>query len=359
MLSAPVRSLPLALAFAAGLVACGGGAAPPVPAQSPLDWLDVAGMWCADGSPTGLGLAGGRPDAVLVFLAGGGACWSETSCARRLPASPRAFGRSQMDALRLQAKDTILDRTLPGNPFADWTFVYVPYCTGDVHAGDAVRVHGGVTWEHHGYRNLEAAVAALGAALPRPAEVVVAGSSAGGFGALAAYDLVRDVWDPAGGTSAALLDDSGPTLVGTAMPPQLLSTWWDVWGLASTIGVACPACASDLSELWPGLAARHPADRLALLTTTRDDTILAFLSDPDLAVTAMSPLELEAAVALLAAKLGAMGASVASYRVGDPDAYRHALLVGEPFFLPGVGGAPVLDWVGRMVSGQAWTSAGP
>lgn len=25
----------------------------------------------------------------------------------------------------------------PQNPFRDWSFVYIPSCTGDVHTGDA------------------------------------------------------------------------------------------------------------------------------------------------------------------------------------------------------------------------------
>jgi hypothetical protein len=346
------RRTALAVTLASALAACGSSTAPPDPPPSP--WLDVAGMACADGSPTGIGISRGRPDAVLLYLSGGGACWSDTSCD-----APRAFGRSDFELLQLFASGTVFDRTLAGNPFATWTHVFVPYCTGDVHVGDAERTHAGVPWSHRGFRNLEAAVAAAAAALPRPVEVVVSGSSAGGFGALAAYNLVRDVWDPSGGTSGALLDDSGPTFVGTALPPALLATWWDTWGLASTIGVRCPRCETDLSEIWPRLAADHPGDRLALLSTTRDATMCGFFADPALGVAPMDPAAFDAALAGLAAKLSGLGPAVASYRVGAIDVRtRHALLV-DRFFLPLPDGAPVLGWTGAMVSGAAWTSAGP
>jgi Pectinacetylesterase len=355
MLSATPTMRPrfAALALAAGaLAACGSEAAPPPPAASP--WLDVVGMTCADGSPTGIGISRGRSDAVLVYLSGGGACWSATSCD-----ADRAFGKAQFDLLQLFVSGTVFDRTLAGNPFATWTHVFVPYCTGDVHAGDAVGNYGGVPWIHHGFRNLQAAVGALTAALPRPAEVVVSGSSAGGFGALAAYGMVRDAWDPSGGTTAMLLDDSGPTFVGTALPPALLATWWDTWGLASTIGVRCSGCGTDLSEIWPRLAAVYPGDRLALLSTTRDATMCGFFADPALGIAPMDPAAFDAALAGLAAKLSGLGLAVASYRVDGVDGRtRHALLV-DRFFLPLPDGAPILDWTGAMVSGAAWTSQGP
>lgn len=340
-------------------VACGSDPTSP-PSASP--WTPVAGMRCADGSPTGIGISRGRSDAVLVYLSGGGACWSETAC----DSSFRSFGAAEFDLLQLLSAGTVADRGLAGNPFATWTMVFVPYCTGDVHAGDSVRSYGARgTWQHHGWKNLQAAVQAFTAALPRPAQVVVAGSSAGGFGALAAYDLVRAEWDPAGGTSAALVDDSGPTFVGTAMPPQLLATWWDGWGLDSTIGARCPRCApldrggaGDLSELWPALAQAHPGDRLALVSTTRDDTMRRFFADPAAGAPPppMDPLVFEAALDRLAQKLGLLGPNVATYRVGAPSAsYRHALLA-DSFFLPG---SPLLPWLAALSSGAPWTSAGP
>jgi hypothetical protein len=348
MLAAMPRRI-AALALAAALAACGGEtAAPPPPPGSP--WRDVAGMACADGSPTGIAISRGTSDAVLVYLSGGGACWSDTSCN-----ASRTFGKSDFDTLQLYVSGTVFDRTLAGNPFATWTQVFVPYCTGDVHAGDSVQIHGGSSWDHRGYRNLKAAVGALTLALPRPAEVVVAGSSAGGFGALAAYDLVRDVWDPAGGTTAALLDDSGPTLVGTAIPPALLARWWDVWGLASTIGVRCAPCEADLSHIWVTLAANHPGDRLGLLSTTQDATMRNFFADPDLGIAPMSATAFETALDGLAQSLTQRGPNVASCRVGGPSATRHALLV-DPFFLAPPDGSAVLGWASAMTSGAPWTS---
>ena len=36
----------------------------------------------------------------------------------------------------------IYDDTDPRNPFGDWYHVFIPYCTGDLHWGDAVATYG-------------------------------------------------------------------------------------------------------------------------------------------------------------------------------------------------------------------------
>jgi len=334
---------------AVALAACGSDSKPRI--QS--GWMDVPGMICADGSRTGIGISPGRTDSVLVYLAGGGACWSPTACN-----SPfRAFGKQDFEILQLLASGTIFDRTLAGNPFASWTIVFVPYCTGDVHAGDSQQTYGGTAWNHHGFRNLQAAVGAVTSALSRPAEVVVAGSSAGGFGSFAAYRMVREEWDAAGATTAALVDDSGPTFVGTAIPQQLLADWWESWALGSTIGASCPDCQSDLSAMWTRLRASYPDDRHAFISTTQDLTMRGFFSDPVLGASMTGPA-FEAALTELAAKLGTLGPGTAIYRVGGASATRHALLADAPF-LGSAQGPPTLDWLSGDVSGRTWSSAGP
>src|SRR5687768_10398419 len=44
-------------------------------------WIPVEGMRCADGSPAGIGVnLSDASDDVLVFMAGGGACWDAATC---------------------------------------------------------------------------------------------------------------------------------------------------------------------------------------------------------------------------------------------------------------------------------------
>jgi hypothetical protein len=80
---------------------------------------------------------------------------------------------------------------------ADHSFVYVPYCTGDVHMGNATTDYGaGIVIEHRGYPNAVKALDHLVATFPDAEQLVVTGESAGSvptpvFAALAA-DLLPD-----------------------------------------------------------------------------------------------------------------------------------------------------------------------
>ena len=66
------------------------------------------------------------------------------------------------------------------NPLADYSFVFVPYCTGDVHLGNATHVYGPeLTVQHKGSIDASTALKALAEQFPTATELVVAGESAG------------------------------------------------------------------------------------------------------------------------------------------------------------------------------------
>ena len=336
----------IVLAAVAALAACG---LEPSPTTLQRGWNPVDGMLCADGSPTGVGVSFGTRNRILIALSGGGACWDAAHCGGD---TPRRFGAGDWALYSgfVTGTGSILDRTLPGNPFADWTHVFVPYCTGDVHAGgDVTRTVNAQPWRHHGRANLEAAISKVAADLPPPEKVVVAGSSAGGFGALLAFDIARARW-PAGpaGPKAYLVDDSGQTFVGNDLPQATRDAWWAAWNLDATLTPLCAACQTDLSELWTSLRARHPGDRLALLTSTRDATMVGFFSP-------ITPAEFETGVTRLADKLSGIS-QAASFRVAGTG---HALLVNQPASQVAAG-TPLTTWLGLAVNDDAgWTSVGP
>lgn len=335
----------LSLAAALALAACGALDSRNAFAEG---WNPVGGMICADGSSTGIGVSLGTSNRVLVYLAPGGACWAGTCSSDTL----RSFGANEylLYSSLVRGSGTILDRTLPGNPFADWTHVFVPYCTGDVHAGgDVTMTYGTQTWRHHGRANLEAALSYVAAAIPSPGKVVIAGSSAGGFGSLLAFDIARAKW-PAGamGPKAYLVDDSGQTFVGNDLPQALRDAWWASWNLAATITPLCPTCQSDLSELWTVLHAAHPTDRLALLTSTQDSTMSGFFG--------LTPTQFQTGVTNLASKLQGIP-DAASFQVAGS---AHALLANAPASYSTASGTSLLTWLGLEVNDDAgWTSVGP
>jgi hypothetical protein len=232
---------------------------------------------CADGSTTGLAISPGTSDDLLVFFDGGGACWSYETCILGT-AVDRDY---DVEKFKAEARDfvpcSLTSRALLPPALAGATVVFVPYCTGDVHGGDRVRDYGNSvfheTWQHRGHANVRAYLRRL-AATYAPARLVVAGSSAGGFGALVNYELFRWTWPDA---RAYLVDDSGPALAGDEVPPQFRDNWYSAWNIGAALDPWCPGCRADLSAAFTVLADLHPDDRLALVSHEEDVVMSLFM----------------------------------------------------------------------------------
>lgn len=328
-------------------------------------WVPIEGSVCSDGSPTGIGIEvgpGASPN-VLVFLDGGGACWDYFTCWQYRTASSGPFGAAEFETRIAAARaGGVLDRTLPGNPYADDTFVFVPTCTGDVHSGATTMTYSPSTpaWHHNGRANVSNAFAYLAAALDAPARVVVSGSSAGGFGSLNAFKRAKAAWPSAKGY---LVDDSGPPLAN--IPTTTVAAWYSSWDLGTTVADVCGApCATDpptLSPLIPALAAAYPNDRFALLSSTQDGVMCQFFGDfTRLPFQPMAPAVFEASLRDLAAAIEDDSPDV-------PPGETHAFVVSgttHPMLdRPGdftSQGVPLLEWLRRQVEDDpAWSAAIP
>lgn len=248
-------------------------------------WVDFADSSCDDGSPTGIAINRSDSKNLLVFLMGGGACWDYLTCAILNTSSHGPFGRMQWEGSKGITMGSVLDRSAD-NPFRDYNLVFVPYCTGDVHAGDnVIEYDGGIGKKkvaHKGRPNLVAFLKRIAATVPTPDKLVVSGSSAGGFGAALNYDLFRTYFPTA--KQSYLIDDSGPPMIGDAIPKDLRATIWKSWKFDQTISSLCPGCDADMSALVPILAKKYGNDRMSLLSYTQDGVIRNFFglqSGPD------------------------------------------------------------------------------
>jgi hypothetical protein len=160
-------------------------------AELPLDtwaWIPFDDAICGDGSTTGLAVNRGSGPDLLVFFDGGGASWAYATCAGGAAVDDH-YGLDTWDAeLSDYVPSSLTDRAHLPATLAGATIVFVPYCTGDVHGGSNVKDYGNVafseTWNHMGHANVLGFLARLGPTFPSPRKLVVAGSSAGGFGAL-------------------------------------------------------------------------------------------------------------------------------------------------------------------------------
>lgn len=339
------------------LFACGGPAVgPPAGPDDPIvatagrwTWVDFPGSTCANGQPTGLGISPGAASGdVVVYFQGGGACWDAAGCIGPFPTASHlasGYGAAAF-AAEGDLASPAFDRA--AGPFKAASFVFVPYCTGDIHAGDAQRVYdyAGLSRaiHHAGGANTALFLRRLAATFPGPRRIFVAGTSAGGYGAQVNYPRFAEAFPQA---EIHLLADSAQLVqpAGTRY-----ADWQAAWGW--TPPATCATCATELPALAGWLRTTYPAARIALLARTQDATLRAFFGYADAASFDL------ATRALLADEYPTVAV--------DPAGRAHA------FALPGTGhvllddlttasgGVTLSTWLARWYDGDAaWDGAGP
>jgi hypothetical protein len=257
------------------------------PAIKPIDappgewtWIAVDGATCRDGSPTGFGVrtvAGS--DKLVIYLEGGGACFNGTTCG----INPGAFGSTTFSGWKGTAGNTgIFAKDNVENPVKDWNMVYVPYCSGDIHAGNATNadVTGALSPKDQdfvGYANIYLYLKRIIPTFPGLSKVLLTGISAGGFGAAYNYDRVAQAFCP---TPVVLIDDSGPPMSDSYITPCLQDRWKTLWNLKNTLPADCADCAGPdgggIVNYTTYMQNKYPNSRLALISSTRDSVISLF-----------------------------------------------------------------------------------
>ncbi|MCX5741533.1 MAG: pectin acetylesterase-family hydrolase [Proteobacteria bacterium] len=251
----------------AGDAPIGGIDAPGLP-RNVWTWLDIPGNTCANGTPTGIGinLPPEPSDELFVYFEGGGACWDFATC---FTLKSAVNIETAYDAATLAANlnGAQADRS-PGNVFKNATLVWVPYCTGDLHAGIETRTYtsGPTSHEvHHvGATNTQHIVDALHAMQPSATHVWIGGSSAGGYGATLNHHRFAAAWPT---LDVPVLQDSSPFVPVLAA----YATWRTAWSLQYPPG--CTGCDTNLTNVVDTIVAAHPDARLGLLHYDDDAVI--------------------------------------------------------------------------------------
>jgi hypothetical protein len=255
------------------------------PIGVPVDtwsWVGFPNSQCGNGSSTGIGI---NPttlsDRVLIYLEGGGACWDATTCYLLQTATnfTSGYGASKFaldaaDTSGLAQSGGFFDRSAAANPFKDYSYVYVPYCTGDAHSGSNVVALGLGTAHFVGFRNIRAFLERLVVTFPGAGRVVLAGSSAGGLGATLNWWQTQNAFPE---TRVDMINDSGAIMPEDvlAQPNTTEQTQRANWNLAVTLPPGCSACATAFDVILSFYANAFPDNRGALLTYN-PDTVLPF-----------------------------------------------------------------------------------
>lgn len=315
-------------------------------------WVDFPDAQCRDGSNAGIGVRYGTGDGLVIYFQGGGACFNGLTCG----VNPASFNGTNFAGISGQLNGGIFDPDAGKNPIGDFSYIYVPYCTGDVHAGDRpdqmVPDMPGVQ-QFVGYRNVAAFLERIVPTFAGTGHVVVTGESAGGFGAAFNYDRIADAFP---GTKVTLLDDSGPPLGFSVAPLCLQQQWSDLWGFDDTIPAGCEDCfpsqGGGIINIGKHIATKHKDQHLALVSATHDTTIRFFFgfgADDCMALIPGTPADAFEA-ALIDARdnyFNEPGVWGSFYINSD----QHTWLSGS-YYTASVGGIKLVDWVGQLIDGQ-------
>lgn len=324
-----------------------------MPIAAPMNqwtWTDFPDSTCDDGTPTGIGINLGDPKKLLVFLNGGGACWSYATCIQLNTSAHGPYGKKQFDqgVASGALAGSLFDRGAAANPWKDYSFVFVPYCTGDLHGGDKDITYtqngDSHVFHHKGHANMKAFIPRIAATWPSTDKAVLSGASAGGYGTGLNYDLFRHYF-PTG--EGYMLDDSGPPLKATDFPAGFRDSFYASWNLGADLDGICPTCRMDIADIIPTLGKLYPNDRFALLSSLQDQTIRGYLL--------LSPSGFQTALLDLTAT------------VIDPlPNFKYFLVPGETHTMLGhaadfsQGGVSLNTWMTQFVSDDAaWKSIEP
>lgn len=296
----------------------GAGVGGPWAVNAEAGWRveSVPGTQCALGAPAGLGYNPGASDELLIFVQGGGACWNNGTCAPSLhqwgpvcnygtnapcladlpggkrplavyvdhpnpfPADGGAAWSHEIGTVR----SSVFFARRSENPMANATFSFVPYCTGDLHAGASTRtwlVKPGVfdaprprTHAFAGAANMDAYLTWLRVRHPSVRVIWLIGVSGGGYGAQLNLHRVRQRFPEA---QVHLLADSAPML-----PSPFFPAWQAAWNLQ--VPQVCVGCDGGMPAILEQQLTDAPTSRVGLLSFSEDEVITRFFfSGPDTA----------------------------------------------------------------------------
>jgi cysteine-rich repeat protein len=330
------------------------GCLPGCEAVDPLDapaltwtYYEIPGTKCIDGSPSGFSV-NINPESpnLLIYLEGGGACFNDY-CDSLFTWSgnmPNGTG--------------IFDRANAENPVADWSLVYVPYCSGDIYAGDNEAMVGGELRYFYGYSNFTAFLEHWVPAFGDLDQVALSGSSAGGFGAFSNFPQTQRAF---GDVPVTLIDDSGPPMSSDVFPPCLQETFRTTWGFDRTLIAECgDACSEDDFVLGylDHVRAEFPDMRGGVFSSLQDTTIRLFAGYGWYGgwnMCAQFPTSVTGAkytegLYALRDHLEAGGPDIGSYLI---DGNSHTVLRSGGLYSMSAGGTSPAEWLRTTLAGVA------
>jgi len=244
-----------------------------------LTWVDIEGMKCRDGSNTGVGIRIQNKKKLMIYINGGGACFNEETCA----SNPDHFNEeSLMNLVSGDGDPGIFSATDERNPVKDWSTIFIPYCTGDVHSGT---LHNGraldvsESQKFVGALNFKRVMEFIAPYFEYHdvEEILLFGMSAGGYGVYVNFLEIQNFFP---NKQVHVINDSGPLMNDDLAFPTCLQL-----GFTVVFGLPVPpdllnCCQPNLglANVYQYATERYPGSNFGFMTSYEDQTSRFFLS---------------------------------------------------------------------------------
>lgn len=348
-----VRLLLIILVFASAsfvLVAQDDADAEALPLMSELasgEWAQIqpgGDTICSNGTPFWFYVrpAPEETDKLMVFFDGGGACWFGDIC--DLTANPTYSPFADAEA---PAATGIFDYENELNPFVDYHSVFVPYCTADVHIGDAVRTYdveannGEVTINHKGYVNATTTLDWVFENVENPSTVFVTGSSAGAIPAPFYAEFVAEAYPDA--RVEVLADGAG----GYRLPEdsrQALDMWNTVSILTELYEGIDEYDELTFEDFYIRVGEAFPNISMTQYNTAADETQLSFLALNGIVDTPLMDL--------LNANYDYIRGEIENFDTFTAGGDTHTILTTPFVYQFAVDGKPFIEWLTALANGE-------
>jgi hypothetical protein len=320
---------------------------------------------CSTGTPWVFFAKRGSLNKVVMYYQGGGACWNYFTCS--FPTYKVEAGPSDDPD---GASSGFADLQNPDNPFKDWTVVMIPYCTGDVHWGDASFLHEGgsgqsIQIEHKGAVNARVAEKWARDHFVMPDEVFVTGSSAGAYGAIASSPYLMEFAWPS--SQFAVLGDAGNGVI----TQDFLVNDIAKWGIEKNVprwieNLDVPITDISIVDVYTEVARQYPWNRFGTYTSAFDGGSGGQTGFYNVMVAGGNPIaglawwESSCAwnQAMREQDFETFARTPSNFRYYIGTGSRHTMWGNDKVYSDTTGGVPtVRDWIAAMLDGTpAWTN---
>lgn len=311
---------------------------------APLDTLET-GIWnvikpggetvCSDGSEYSFFV---RPvedsEKLMIYFQGGGACWNAFTCAGQF--YDKTVGTPETE---LNSYNGIFNYAHPENPMTEYSTVFIPVCTGDVHVGDAtVKYSDRLTVQHKGAVNAQAALDWTYANYDSPAEIAVIGTSAGAIGSIYFAPQVMAQYP-----DAQILQFADGE-VGVAPEAWNVLDIWNVYA-HMTLPAEPDTETFTINDIYLEAAQTYPQHQFAQYTTTNDEVQVRFYQFSDDNVT-------RPWLAVAYEFLDELEANLPNFRAFAAGGDTHTILARPGFYFYGADGTRFANWFTALLNRQ-------